>query len=100
MTNTASPFARQVLIDGATTTVGRVYTITGTDAKGATISEDLNGTGAGNFTSTSVNYYKTVTSITSTGAGGGAHTAGTGASVELTLGGSLAAAGTVTNAKT
>jgi len=98
MTGTLSnPAAKQVVITGTTTTAARTYTITGVNEKGATITEDVAGTSAAGFKSTSTNFFKSITSITTAGAGGGATIAGTGAKVSFSLDGALAANGTITN---
>ena len=68
-------YARRIGIISAGVDTGITFTIVGTDADGRAISEAV--TGASTATATSIAYFKTITSITASGAAAGNVTIGT-----------------------
>lgn len=72
---TTLDYARIIAITSGSDISNRTFTITGTDAHGTTISETL--TGPNNTTVVTTKFYKTISSITISGAAAGAITIGT-----------------------
>lgn len=72
---TTLDYARQIGIYSASNLSGRTFVVTGTDSHGITISESI--TGPNNGTVESSRYFKTISSITISGAAGGALIVGT-----------------------
>ena len=79
-TYTALDAAHQITIVTGADESAHSFTITGTDADGLAQTETM--TGPNNTTGTSVNYYKTVTQISTNGAAGAALTVGTKSSIQ------------------
>ena len=100
LANTTNNVARQLVFHSVGNSSSAVFTISGTDANGLAITENLTAVAAGTPKNSAL-FYKTVTSIT-TGAvaATGNITVGTEAAggLDLSIGGALAAAGTATNA--
>lgn len=99
LANTTNNVARQLVFHSVGNSSSAVFTISGTDANGLAITENLTAVAAGTPKNSAL-FYKTVTSITTgaVAATGNIKVGTATGKLDLSIGGALAAAGTATNA--